>query len=232
MGIEQHPQRTIPLQQQAVQRLDNFHVGRNIELADRVRALAAGGAGPGLWLWGEPGCGRSHLLQAACHAAEEQGRPAAYLPLARLPRDPAVLEGLAGRLVALDDVDAWLGEREAEAALMALYQAQLQAGRGLLMSAAGSAQRLSFALADLASRCRALPGFRVAPPDDEGLKRILAHHAHRQGLVLSDDVLDYWLHRAPRSLPVLLRQLALLDGRSLAEQRRITIPLIKDVLAL
>ena len=227
-----HPQLTIPLHQQALHRLQNFHVGDNVELVGRITRLDRGDDGPGLAIWGEPGSGRTHLLQAACHFAEEQGRKALYLPLALLPRDAAVLEGLTGGLLAVDDLDAWLGERELEAALMALYQEQIQTGGALLVSAAESTQRLTFRLPDLASRIRALPGFQLKPPDDDGLKRILADRALRQGLTLSAGVLDFWLHRAPRSLPVLLAQLEMLDAQALAEQRRVTIPLIKEVLGL
>jgi DnaA family protein len=46
--------------------LDNFVPGANAELLARLRALAAGERSESvLYLWGEPGSGRSHLL-AAC----------------------------------------------------------------------------------------------------------------------------------------------------------------------
>ena len=129
-------------------------------------------------------------------------------------------------------MEVWLGERELEAALMALYQNQLQIGGQLLVSSRQTALRAEFVLPDLASRFRALPGYRVLAPDDEGLREILYAAAHRQGLTLTDPVLDYWLHRAVRSLPELLTQLKVLDERALSEQRAITIPLIKEVLSL
>src|SRR6185295_18415887 len=48
---------------------DNFVAGRNAEALARVRALAAGTLGERIvYLWGEPGSGRSHLLQAAARA--------------------------------------------------------------------------------------------------------------------------------------------------------------------
>lgn len=228
---EPHTQLVIPLALPALHRLEDFDPGANGELLARIRELPAGGGAPGLWLWGAPGSGRSHLLQGACHAAGDRGGRARYLPLGRLPRDPEVLEGQPADLVALDDVDGWLGERELEVALMGLYQAQLDGGT-LLLAAGRSAARLSFCLPDLESRFRSLPSFVVAPPDDGGLRRILKAKARERGLALADGVLDYWLHRAPRSLPVLLGQLTVLDARALAEQRRITVPLIKAELRL
>ena len=72
----------------------------------------------------------------------------------------------------------------------------------------------------------------MTAPDDEGLRAILSAAAHRRGLELTEAVLDYWLHRAVRSLPALLAQLERLDAQALVEQRAITIPLIKEVLEL
>lgn len=234
---ERRVQLTIPLQQRVLNRFDNFYAGTNAELISRLRALARQAPDRprgelGLWLSGEPGSGRSHLLEATCQDVEQSGRRALYVPLRELPREPRVLESLRADLIALDDVHAWLGERQLEAMLMGLYQGQLQTGGSLLISGAGTAQQARFVLADLASRFRALAGFRVQPPDDAGLRSILTDAAHRQGLVLTEGVLDYWLHRAVRSLPALLDQLRLLDERALSEQRRVTIPLIKEVLGL
>lgn len=228
---EPHPQLTIELTLPALHRLEDFDVGANGELLARVRELAAGAATPGLWLWGPAGSGRSHVLQGACHATEVRGGRARYLPLTRLPRDPDVLDGPA-ELVAVDDVDAWLGDRELEIGLMGLYQTQFDARRALLLSARCATADVAFALADLESRLRSLPSFAMAPPDDAGLRRILTAKARERGLVLSAGVLDYWLHRGPRTLPALLAQLAVLDARALAEQRRITVPFIKAELEL
>ena len=226
-------QLTIPLYQRELNDFENFHLGRNGELLKQLSGLVSEDRFQGIWLWGEPGRGRSHLLQASCQAMDSVSQQQAlYLPLALLPRDPLVLEGLQATLVALDDVDAWLGDHALEVSLMALYQDRLAAGGRLLFAARQSAQQTRFALPDLASRVRALPGYEVLPLDDEGLRAVLSRVARRQGLILSDSVLDFWLHRSVRSLPELLRQLEALDARSLSEQRRVTIPLVKEVLAL
>ncbi len=225
-------QLTIPLNLKALHRLEDFEPGANDELLARIREQAGGAGLPGLWIWGSPGSGRSHLLQGACQSVQDRGGRASYLPLTQLRHEPEVLDGLVADLIAVDDVETWLGLRELEIALMGLYQMQIDRRRALLLAAGQSASRLTFQLADLGSRFRSLPSFVVASPDDAGLRRILTAKAHHRGLVLSEGVLDYWMHRGPRSLPRLLEQLALLDARALAEQRRITVPLIKSVLGL
>ena len=48
---------------------DNFLAGGNAEALARVRALAQGAVPEAIvYLWGEPGSGRSHLLRAAARA--------------------------------------------------------------------------------------------------------------------------------------------------------------------
>ncbi len=225
-------QLTIPLRQRELNNFENFCQGSNTELVERLQTLASGPGDSGIWLWGPQGRGRSHLLQATCQVAEAAGHRAVYLPLGSLPMDPAIIEGLEVDLIALDDVDCWLGDHRLESQLMALYQNQLATHSSLVVVASASAQRQTFVLPDLGSRLRALQGFEVLAPDDDGLKIILAQLARRQGLELGEAVLDFWLHRSTRALPELIRQLDRLDARAMTEQRRVTIPLIKEVLAL
>ncbi|MGB8433922.1 MAG: DnaA/Hda family protein, partial [Burkholderiales bacterium] len=44
--------------------LENFVTGRNAAALAAVRTLSASSTGV-IYLWGQPGCGRTHLLQAA-----------------------------------------------------------------------------------------------------------------------------------------------------------------------
>ena len=59
-------QLALPLSPQPAPTLDNFVPGANAELLARLRQLAAGELAESvLYLWGEPGSGRSHLLAAS-----------------------------------------------------------------------------------------------------------------------------------------------------------------------
>ena len=93
-------------------RLDNFVPGPNAEILAAVRHCATAPGAAMLYLAGPAGSGRTHLLQAACRAAQSAGLPAAYVPLAeRATLAPALLEGLEDyALVALDDIDAVAGD--------------------------------------------------------------------------------------------------------------------------
>jgi len=62
-------QLALPLSPPPAPTLDNFVPGANAELLARLRQLAAGELAESvLYLWGEPGSGRSHLLAASARA--------------------------------------------------------------------------------------------------------------------------------------------------------------------
>jgi DnaA-homolog protein len=219
-----------PLSERA--RFDDFLPDGNAELVRRLHELDDGAPGfHGYLLYGAAGSGRSHLLQAACHAHGASG--AMYLPLRDPLMTPGVLEGLeALHLVALDDIDAWLGDEAGERALLALYQGLLAAGGRLLVSCAQPPAQLACRFADLCSRLRSMAAYQVRPLDDAGRARLLTRLAARRGLDIAAPVLDFWLTRGPRDLPALLADLDRLDEGAMAAQRRLTVPLVKQVLKL
>ena len=113
-----------------------FVVGDNDATVQHVRAVA-GGAGETLWLWGAAGCGKSHLLQAACRAAAADGSRAMYVALGSA--HPDLLVGLESLdLLALDDVDAVAGNTAWEGPLFGILNEFLSRRGGLLLAAAVS----------------------------------------------------------------------------------------------
>ncbi len=194
----------------------------------RGQATAAGE--PLVFLHGPTGVGKSHLLQAACHLL-----PAAscYLPLAELRNLPGedLLQGLESRqLVCLDDVDAVGGDDAWELALFHFCNRARAAGCRLLLSAAASPRQLSVTLPDLQSRLGWGPVFQLPGPDDERKQAILRFRARCRGLDMPAEVSRYLVSRAPRGLADLMRLLETLDSWSLAEQRALTVPFVKQTL--
>ncbi|MCY3813878.1 MAG: DnaA regulatory inactivator Hda [Gammaproteobacteria bacterium] len=205
---------------------ERFVVGPNEELVDRLRR--PGGGFDCIWLFGESGVGKTHLLQALCHA--EPG--ASYIPAREIGAD-SVLDGYARfDVVTVDEVHRWLGSREQELALMGLYN-RLSARRArLVLTANRSPLDVAFAVADLASRLRAAACYRVAPLHDEDKVRLLVNAGKDRGLTLAPDVVRFLLLRVSREQQELLRILDQLDRSSLAVHRRITIPFVKETLCL
>ncbi|MDQ6646044.1 MAG: DnaA regulatory inactivator Hda, partial [Pseudomonadota bacterium] len=85
-------------------------------------------------------------------------------------------------------------------------------------------------LPDLRSRLGACTQFALKPLDDEERRAVLKEQAAARGIDLDDSVLDWLFARYARDLGALLNLLDRLDEASLAAQRRITIPFLRNVL--
>lgn len=180
------------------------------------------------YLHGPVGSGRTHLLQAA---AQRGG--GLYLPLRELEGvDPAsVCEGLEQMsLLALDDLDAVTAEPAWAEALFHLFNRVADAGHQLLVSATVAPAGIPCALEDLRSRLGWGGSFRLAPLGEAGCRALLLQRGAALGFQLPEPVMSYILSRAPRGVAPLLALLDRLDRRSLAEQRRLTVPLVRAVL--
>lgn len=211
--------------------LGNFVAGENRQLLAELARLSAERGEASLYLWGPRGCGKSHLLQAACHAACEHGRASVYLPLGEAGIAPEVLEGLERlELVCIDDLDRVAGDGAWEEALFHLYN-RLRARGGIWLAAADrSPGVLPIALADLASRLAWGASYRVKGLSDEDRVELLVERAASRGLDVSAETAIYLVRRAPRETGVLLTLLERLDEASMSAKRRITIPFVKEVL--
>jgi len=211
-------------------RFDTFVGAANEAAMEHTRAVAAGRA-DSLWLWGAPGSGKTHLLQAACRDAAAAERRAMYVPLAA-GLEPEMLAGLdAVDLLALDDVDSVAGAGDWERALFVLLNGVAERRGGLLLAASAAPAAAGFRLPDLASRAAGAITYRLKALDDEERLLALRGHAAARGLEIERAAAEYLLARVDRDMTGLGVWLERLDRASLAEQRKITIPFIRDLLA-
>ena len=234
-GVPGRTQLTLAFPLNSQSRFSNFVSAGNEELVRLLQEIDPEKMDPrqsrGYFLWGDAGVGKTHLLQAACQKLGESGLTAIYLPLAESDVVPEFLDGLERfPLVALDDLVGWVGKDRHEQALMGLYQGLVETGGRLLVAA--RRRELNFRYADLASRLRGLTAYPVHPLDDAGKALVLQRLAGERGLALDRTVLDFWLSRGSRALSDLVRQLDVLDQAAMQAQRRITVPLLKQVLSL
>jgi DnaA family protein len=214
-------------------RFETFHAGANGEIVAALGELAGGARRAPLWLHGPAGSGKSHLLQAACAQASARGLTAAWLPLRAVRAEgPALLGGFERLdLVALDDVDAVAGNSGWERALFTFYNELLERQGRLVASAHSAPAALPFGLPDLASRFGAAEVHRLLPLDEFDQSEALRRRAHHRGLELPEETLTYLTRRAPRDFAALCRLLDELDLESLAAQRRLTVPFVREWLA-
>ncbi|WP_066963186.1 DnaA regulatory inactivator Hda [Microbulbifer sp. Q7] len=206
----------------------------NRQVVGLLRAFASGESPEqAVYLWGEPGSGVTHLLQAVCQVAEAAGRSFQYLPLAELiEAEPEVIvDGLEFLdLVCIDDLQLIEGRANWQTALFHLYNRLRDGGRQLILGARKSPRGLVLDLADLHSRLQWGLTFQLHPLSDADKLAALRQRSRLRGFDLPEDVAQYILHRAPRDTRALFACLEQLDRASLQAQRKITIPFVKQVL--
>ena len=204
----------------------NFYPGSNAAVLFALESASE----PFIYLGGSAGSGRSHLLQAACHAVSEQNAPAAYLPLQEcMAMSPLMLEGMEQMaLLALDDVGLLAGNSEWEAALFHLYNRMRDAGHRMIVAGNAAPAALGISLPDLLSRLGWGPVFQLQSLDDREKAEALSMRAKERGMVMPMEVADYLLNHASRDMHALFELLDRLDDGSLVAQRRLTIPFVRD----
>ena len=100
----------------------------------------------------------------------------------------------------------------------------------LVFAARAAPRGLEWRLDDWRSRAAACVVYHVRELDEAGRARALELRAAQRGLRLPAETLDYLMKRMPRDLRSLFEILDELDEASLAAQRRLTIPFIREAL--
>lgn len=210
-----------------------FHKSEQGNFIRIFKELARGEGEPFTYLWGAPGSGKSHLLQAVCHEVRQTKHSYMYVSFKKIAHlSPAMLQNLAHLwLLCLDDLDAlqYVPHREEwEENLFYLYNSLLQAGGRLLVSASMAPAGLPIKLLDLKSRLHMGLTIRVEALNDDEKKRALQERAAQRGMEMSEECVDYLLNHYSRSMVNLFEILDQLDDLSLKNHRKVTVPFIRE----
>ncbi|MCS6996401.1 MAG: DnaA/Hda family protein [Casimicrobiaceae bacterium] len=210
---------------------ENFIVGHNAEAVAALRALAQRTPAPDarlaaqvIVLWGAPGVGKSHLLEALATAARAAGRHALAATPHELCADPFVETDL----LILDEVDRY--DREGQAAAFTAFN-HVQARGGAIAAACTEAPLTSPLRPDLRSRLGSGLVFEIRALPQDALPSLLRAYSAQCGFTIGDEVLAYVLTRYARDVRSLREALRAIDRLSLATHRPVTIPLARAALA-
>ncbi len=180
---------------------------------------------PALVVHGPPGCGKSHL----CAVWRRRSRAVLLHPEDLRVKALPMLLGQA-TAVALDHADRVADMGDGERALLHLFNLLKQDQGHLLLLADSAPAHWGLALPDLRSRLVAAPAVMVSSPDDQLLAAMLIKLFADRQLQPGTDVIRYLLPRIDRSFAGVRRVVEALDRAALAERRRISVPLARDVL--
>ena len=210
--------------------LTNFFTGPNQQALEHLgnwvgdKAHRALRSPVPIYLWGNTGSGKSHLLKAAREALREQGSRTGWLD-ATLLEPPEFDDAWAA--VVLDDVHAY-GSVQQQAAFNWFVQAQtLQ--RPVL--AAGALPPADLRLRDdLRSRLAWGHVFGLKVLSEPERRAVLRQEADARGIFIGDEVMDFILTRFSRDLGSLMPLLDQLVGFAFENQRAISVPLVRAML--
>jgi DnaA family protein len=198
---------------------DNFLIGPNAEAIALLKGMTtpapAFSGEHVLYLWGEAGVGKTHLLQAWATTAQADCLRRGPLP----ETDTSML--------AVDDVESL--EAEDQIRLFSLLNITREQGGRLIVAGALPPSQLSIR-PDLATRLAQGLVFRILPISDTDKAQALAIRAEAHGMHLAEEVIRYMLTHCRRDLPHLLATVDALDALSLSRKRPVSLPLLKELL--
>lgn len=226
--------------------LGNFVVGRNAEALAQLRLLRDATPlhrPPLVYLWGDAGCGRTHLLLsiAGDGALLVPDSPEREFALAcngngagdaGSGNDASGGTDAPGRsatppVVAIDDVER-LDARRQELAFHLLNRARAWPGATVLV--AGAQPPLALALRDdLRTRLGSGLVYRLALLDDAEKAAVLGRAARERGVAIAGDVIPWLIAHTSRDIRALLRLFDALDRHAFERKRPITLPLLREL---
>ncbi len=213
----------LPIGTAAARTFDNFAIGSNGATLSHLRALRPGAAP--VYLWGPTGSGKTHLAQAVVERLQSDGiRGASFGPDVATPWNGSEPCGI----IVIDDCDRLTPDQQHGA--FALF---VQAAEGnTTIVATGRAPPVDLRLReDLRSRLGWGHVMAVHALSEQEARAQLRREADRRGILLTDEVVEFLLTRFARDLKSLFDLLSRLDEFSMVQQRSVTVPLLKQMLA-
>lgn len=206
--------------------LANFVPGKNLELLQMLeRILLVQEKERFVYIWGDLGCGKSHLLQAVVEYYMHREQHAWYFP-GEITKEFCFSNDLG--CIAIDDVERLDGDAQIE--LFRIYNQLRNDGNTFLLVSGSVAPSQLKLRQDLVTRLGWGLVYQVHELTEEERIQALQNHAIERGFDLKKEICQYLLRHSQRDLPSLLMMLDALDRFSLVNQRQITIPLLKKLL--
>lgn len=227
--------------------LENYLPGKDLALLTTLQTLSDSwklkatniGSNPlnhrWIYWWGPEGSGRSHLLNAMSHAAEDAkleffslspDEPTTWVRLEE--KLPTLSQSDAPSIITVDDVHR-LDERLVGSLFRILNE--IQSSKNVHIFMAGNAAPANLTLReDLRTRLGWGLIFQTPLLSDDEKIQALEQAAKARGLNLSPDVLPWLLSRFYRDMPNLMALIDALDAYSLETKRAVTLPLVRELL--
>ncbi len=178
-----------------------------------------------VYVWGQQGSGKSHLLQAWVAQALQAGKTALYVDAANTPLNETALEA---EYLAVDQIDRLDGSEQA--VLFEIFNRFRNSGRGFLLLSADVPPQGLTVREDLRTRMGYCLVYDVKPlSDQEKIDALMSMAAARQ-MVVEPEIFHYLLNHWRRDTDSLMQMLDTLDRYAVTVGKRITLPLLRQLL--
>jgi len=216
----------------ANQTFDDFFPGSNLEIINHLQKSSEGTGERLIFLWGQSGLGKSHLLQACCQQAKSQQLSSFYFALSPLELpDPGLLTGLDKfDIVCFDNIEHIAGNQPWEQAFFNFFNLHRDQGHTLILSASAPPNEIAIQLPDLKTRFNWGLTLKIQPLSDTDRITALIFKADQMDFEISPQAGRFLLAHYDRDLSSLWVLLTKLDRASLAAKRKLTIPFLKQIL--
>lgn len=215
----------------ANQTFDDFFAGSNQSIIEDLKRCVLGNSEQQMFVWGKSGQGKSHLLQACCHYAQQHERQSFYFDFGRCCRhQPAILKGLDDyNVVCIDNVDWIVGQQKWEQALCAFMQRHYERGHQLIISATYLPNHMKIKLPNLKTRLSWGLMLQLNTLVNTNNIDALIFKADAMGFEISPQVGRFLMIQHQTELDAMWHLLAKLDHASLAAKRKLTVPFLKHL---
>ena len=185
-----------------------------------------------LFIYGTKESGKTFLLQALCNSYSSMSKSSLYIPLNKVMNyGVEIFESLENmNLVCVDGIEEAISKIEWEKAIFNLINKALISNSRLILSSSQDLKSLNFTLPDLESRIRKIQSFELYPINDKDIFDALKYISKLTSINLGDKEAKYLVTYSQRNISNLVQILESLDQLSIEMKRKITIPLIKEVI--
>jgi DnaA family protein len=222
----------LPLSLDRQYSFENFISDRADLIIASLKALIQGDGEAQIGLWGTTASGKTHLLNASADYARQKSVVLQIYDAKQLLQcDANEFEGFSHcDVLAIDNLDAIAGNAEWEACFYQVINRCRDGDYRFVFAMAHRPEDLETTLDDFRSRLQWGLMLQLPSSDDIEIRQILHKRAQLIGIELAEDVISYLMTHHARNLATQMAILQRLDGASLSQQRKVTIPLIKQAL--
>ena len=185
-----------------------------------------------LFIYGINQCGKSYLLQSVCNFYSKLNKSALYVPVLDVKKyGKEFIDSIENfDVICIDDIESIANEREWELAIFNLINNCLISECRLIFSSCKNPSSIEFSMEDLSSRIKKIDHIELFPVNDNKLYDAIKFIADSRSISLGEREINYLITYCKRNMSDLLKKIDDLDKLSMQLKRRITVPLIKEII--